>query len=126
MPTTKRDAMVRALWERVGRTPGRTYSTGITRPPPRSVMGPAVSNPAPRTGFARLAGIGVVVFLANAGLLVLQLLAGRLLAPFVGSSLETWTGIIGGFLAGIAVGNALGGRLADRHPSGRALALLLG
>ena len=33
--------------------------------------------------------VGAIVFLANAGLLVLQLVAGRLLAPFVGSSLET-------------------------------------
>ena len=88
-------------------------------------MGPAAVAPVPRFGAARLAGIGVVVFLANAGLLVLQLLAGRLLAPFVGSSLETWTGIIGGFLAGIAVGNAAGGRLADRNPTGRALAAVL-
>ena len=55
-----------------------------------------------------------MVFLANAGLLVLQSTAGRLLAPFVGSSLETWTAIIGAFLAGIALGNAAGGRLADR------------
>src|SRR4051794_21589908 len=88
-------------------------------------MGPPAAPPVPRTGPGRLAGVGAVVFLANAGLLVLQLLAGRLLAPFVGSSLETWTGVIGGFLAGIALGNALGGRLADRHPTGRALVLLL-
>src|SRR5262245_50010863 len=74
---------------------------------------------------ARLAGVGLIVFLANAALLVLQLVAGRLLAPFVGSSLETWTSIIGVFLLGIALGNALGGRLADRYPSPRTLALVL-
>lgn len=73
-------------------------------------------------GSARVAGVGVVVFLASAGSLVLQLVAGRLLAPFVGSSLETWTAIIGAFLAGIAVGNAVGGRAADRHPGGGRLA----
>ncbi|HET6575292.1 MAG TPA: fused MFS/spermidine synthase, partial [Fimbriiglobus sp.] len=79
----------------------------------------------PRTGTARLAGVGAVVFLANAGLLVLQLTAGRLLAPFVGSSLETWTAIIGAFLAGIALGNAAGGRLADRRPNSRWLAVVV-
>jgi spermidine synthase/MFS family permease len=89
-----------------------------------SVAAPIVV-PLPRGGAARLAGVGIVVFLANAGLLVLQLVAGRLLAPFVGSSLETWTAIIGAFLAGIALGNAVGGRLADRYPSPRLLALVL-
>ena len=73
----------------------------------------------------RLAGIGLIIFLANAALLVLQLVASRLLAPFIGSSLETWTSIIGVFLTGIALGNALGGRIADRYPSARTLAILL-
>lgn len=72
-----------------------------------------------------LVGLGAVVFLANAGLLVLQLLAGRFLAPFIGSSVETWTCVIGVFLTGIALGNHYGGKLADRNPSTRALARLL-
>lgn len=72
-----------------------------------------------------LAGLGAVVFLANAGLLVLQLLAGRFLAPFIGSSVETWTCVIGVFLTGIALGNHFGGKLADRDPSTRALGRLL-
>lgn len=72
-----------------------------------------------------LVGLGAVVFLANAGLLVLQLLAGRFLAPYIGSSVETWTCVIGVFLTGIALGNHYGGKLADRNPSTRALARLL-
>ena len=56
-------------------------------------------------------------------MLVLQLVAGRLLAPFVGSDLYTWTAVIGVFLTGIALGNAYGGRLADRFPSPRTLAV---
>jgi predicted membrane-bound spermidine synthase len=75
--------------------------------------------------FARLVGVGLIVFLANAALLLLQLTAGPLLAPFVGSSLETWTAVIGVFLSGIALGNALGGKLADRYPTPRTLAALL-
>src|ERR1700749_995575 len=74
----------------------------------------------------RLVAVGAVIFVANAALLVLQLVAGRLLAPFIGSSLETWTSIIGVFLAGIALGNAFGGRLADRYPTPKTLAVLLG
>ena len=73
----------------------------------------------------RLAGVGLIVFVANAALLVLQLTASRLLAPFVGSSLETWTSIIGVFLTGIALGNGWGGRMADRFPHPRTLMLVL-
>lgn len=56
---------------------------------------------------------------------MLQLVAGRLLSPFIGVSLATWTSIIGVFLAGISLGNWLGGRIADRYPSARTLGLLL-
>lgn len=72
-----------------------------------------------------LAMLGAVVFLANAGLLVLQLVAPRYLAPFIGSSVETWTCVIGVFLTGIALGNHFGGRLADRSPATRTLGILL-
>jgi predicted membrane-bound spermidine synthase len=74
---------------------------------------------------ALLVALGAVVFLANAGLLVLQLLAGRFLAPFIGSSVETWTCVIGVFLTGIALGNHYGGKAADRSPSTRLLGRLL-
>ena len=56
-----------------------------------------------------------LVFFASAAVLVLEILAGRLVAPYVGVSLETYTGIIGTVLAGIALGSAAGGRIADRH-----------
>ena len=57
----------------------------------------------------------VVVFATSAAILVVEITAGRLLAPYVGVSLETFTAIIGVILAGIATGAALGGRLADRR-----------
>lgn len=65
---------------------------------------------------AALGNLGaiVIVFATSAAVLVLEILAGRLLAPYVGVSLETYTGIIGTILAAIAAGTALGGRLADR------------
>src|SRR5580693_8867450 len=55
-----------------------------------------------------------IVFLASGAVLVLEILAVRLLAPYVGLTLETTTSIIGAVLAGIAAGAALGGRAADR------------
>jgi len=85
-------------------------------------MGSPLSSSLP---LARLAGVGAVVFLANAALLILQLVASRLLAPFIGSDLYSWTCIIGVFLTGIALGNALGGKLADRYPSPKTLAIVL-
>lgn len=83
---------------------------------------PTASVPLP---VGRLVAIGAIIFSANAAMLVLQLVAGRLLSPYIGSSLETWTSIIGVFLAGIALGNGFGGRLADRYPTPRTLAALL-
>ena len=48
-------------------------------------------------------------------MLVLEILAGRLMAPYLGVTLETFTGIIGTVLAGISLGAWWGGRLADRR-----------
>ena len=58
---------------------------------------------------------GLLVFSTSAVVLVLEVLAGRLMAPYVGVSQETFTGVIGTVLAGIALGASIGGRLADRQ-----------
>ncbi len=52
------------------------------------------------------------VFLTSAGALILEIVAARLIAPYVGMSLYTWTAIIAIVLAGLSVGHWLGGRLA--------------
>jgi len=70
-------------------------------------------------------GARALVFFASASVLLLEILAGRLLAPYVGVSLETFTAIIGTVLAGIAMGSWWGGRMADRHPPMRLLGPLL-
>ena len=57
---------------------------------------------------------GAVVFFTSGSVLVLEILAGRLLAPYVGVRLETYTSVIGIVLAGISLGTWLGGKLADR------------
>lgn len=68
----------------------------------------------------------LIVFLSNFGILVLELVAGRLTAPIVGVSLYTWTSIIGIILAGISLGNYIGGKIADRWASLTVLAWLFG
>lgn len=55
-----------------------------------------------------------LVFIAAGTVLMLEILSVRLLAPYVGLTLETTTAIIGAALAGIAAGAAIGGYLADR------------
>ena len=64
------------------------------------------------------------VFVASLCIMVVELVAGRLIARYVGSSLYTWTSVIGIVLAGIAAGNYVGGRLADRYRPAEALASL--
>jgi spermidine synthase len=66
----------------------------------------------------------LLVFLSSAAVLVLELLAARLLIPYVGNTIETYTAIIGVVLAGIALGTWLGGRAADRSEPRRLLAPL--
>lgn len=56
-------------------------------------------------------------FISSFCLMVIELVAGRILAPYIGVSLYTWTSIIGVIMAGIALGNYLGGKIADRFPS---------
>jgi predicted membrane-bound spermidine synthase len=63
-------------------------------------------------------------FVGSGCLLVLELVAARLIAPTMGVSLYTWTSVIGVVLAGISLGNFLGGRVADRWPSRSTLALI--
>ncbi|NWF56110.1 MAG: fused MFS/spermidine synthase [Syntrophaceae bacterium] len=67
----------------------------------------------------------LVVFIASFCTMVIELVAGRILAPFVGVSLYTWTSIIGVVLAGISIGAYLGGILADRYPTPKTLGWLL-
>ncbi len=46
--------------------------------------------------------------------LIVEIVAGRMLAPYIGMSLYTWTAIIAVVLAGLSTGHWIGGRLADR------------
>jgi hypothetical protein len=59
----------------------------------------------------------LIVFISSGCIMILELVAGRIIAPWVGVSLYTWTSVIGVVLAGISLGNYLGGWLADRHAS---------
>lgn len=66
----------------------------------------------------------LMVFLTSACVMVLELSAARLVQRHLGSSLYTWTSVIGVVLAGITIGNYLGGWLSDRFDRARLLPLL--
>ena len=68
---------------------------------------------------------GAVVFFSSAIVMVLEIAAGRLIAPYVGVSLYSWTSIIGVVLAGLSLGNWAGGRWADAGAGAREVALAL-
>ena len=64
------------------------------------------------------------VFISSFCIMVLELVAGRILARYLGSSLYTWTSVIGIVLGGITIGNYIGGRLADHFQAGKILSIL--
>ena len=66
------------------------------------------------------------VFVSGVTSMGLEILAGRILAPEFGSSIYTWGGIIGVFLAALSLGYHRGGRRAAEHAShGRLVAVFL-
>lgn len=102
-----------------------------TRPrkaPPRPKPHTTGSPKRPDAGLPRALpplGAAALVFLAAGTVLMLEILAVRLLAPYVGLTLQTTTAIIGAALAGIAAGAAIGGQLADRTNTRRLIVWLL-
>src|ERR1700682_1939963 len=67
----------------------------------------------------------LVVFVSSCCTLILELVAGRILAPFIRVSVFTWNRNIGVVLAGISLRHYLGGRIAARWPQRRTLGILL-
>src|SRR6202161_2897540 len=101
----------------MARAPAASKSASSrSRRRPARPSAPPPAQPAPPGELHALLA-AVLVFLASGAVLVLEILSVRLLAPYVGLTLETTTSIIGAVLAGIALGAALGGRVADRFNS---------
>jgi MFS family permease len=61
-----------------------------------------------------LTDLAVLAFLASLGFMALEMVAGRLVSRHLGSSIYGWTSVIGVLLAGLSLGNYLGGRVANR------------
>lgn len=67
----------------------------------------------------------LIVFIAGAGVMALEMVGARVLAPWLGTSIVVWTSLIGVILASLSLGYWQGGRLADRNPSARVLSKIL-
>jgi tetratricopeptide (TPR) repeat protein/MFS family permease len=77
-----------------------------------------------RAKFTSIFAPVATVFLSNFCVMAMELAAGRLIARHLGSSLYTWTSVIGVVLAGITIGYYLGGRFADKFNTQKALSAL--
>jgi spermidine synthase len=102
----------------------RTRAKG-GKPRGKGRPGPVEKNAPPLPRGLPPLGAAALVFVAAGAVLVLEILAVRLLAPYVGLTLETTTSIIGAALAGISIGAAIGGYFADRTNTRRLIVGLL-
>lgn len=66
-----------------------------------------------------------IAFLSGFALMAYEMVASRMLAPSIGSSMYVWTSVIGVMIAALAVGYAVGGWLADKRGARQDIAWLL-
>jgi len=64
-------------------------------------------------------------FCTNAAILIFEIAGGRLLAPYIGTSVGVWAGLIAVILGGMAVGYHFGGRFGDEDASPRRIGLVV-
>src|SRR3989344_3582806 len=65
------------------------------------------------------------VFIVGTTTMILELAGSRIVAPYFGTTIFTWTSLIGVILGSLSIGYWLGGKLADRKVSLRILSILL-
>jgi spermidine synthase len=64
------------------------------------------------------------VFVTGAGIMMVEIAASRMAAPYFGTSTIVWANIIGMVLGTLALGYFIGGRLADKYPTAKGLAII--
>ncbi len=66
----------------------------------------------------------IIAFVMGFCVMSLEMIGGRFLTPYFGSSIEIWGAIIGSTLGALTVGYFMGGFLADKYGSVKTLALI--
>ena len=67
----------------------------------------------------------VVVFVCGAVVMILELAASRIIAPYLGTSIVVWTGLIGIILGSLSLGYWWGGKIADKNANYKRLGIIL-
>ena len=73
----------------------------------------------------RVFGVAVTVFGTGWVLMGLEIVGGRMLAPYFGSGVWVWGSVISVFLAALSIGYFCGGLLSQRFPTGLGLAAVI-
>lgn len=68
-----------------------------------------------KTLFRRIGRLELIAFITGFVLMAYELVASRILAPTIGTSIYVWTSVIGVMIAALAIGYAVGGWLADQR-----------
>lgn len=67
----------------------------------------------------------ITTFIAGATGMIVELVASRILSPYLGSSNLIWTCIIGMMLAFMSIGYFIGGKISDKYPKMNLLSLFI-
>jgi len=67
----------------------------------------------------------LISFISGFSVMIVELTAARAVAPVIGSSVYTWTSVIGVILLGLSIGGYVGGYLIDKYKSTRMLSIFL-
>ena len=69
--------------------------------------------------------LNLIVFLGGAVGMIIEMVASRVVSPYLGNSLIVWTSLIGVILGCLSVGYYFGGKMADRFPSFESLSSIV-
>jgi predicted membrane-bound spermidine synthase len=67
----------------------------------------------------------IVVFVCGAVVMAYEIVGSRMLGPYVGTSMVVWSSIIGIILLSLSLGYYYGGKLADKNPKHKNLAIIV-
>lgn len=67
----------------------------------------------------------LTVFVCGALVMIYEIIGSRLLSPYLGASTYVWTSLIGVILGALSLGYYLGGKMADRQPELKILAMIV-